>query len=145
MYIKGLHNKERTSQDGCSPALVMSMAYISGNILCSRKQTGTVSCFYSADKGTTVNLQSKDLFHEKVDSHIPQRLSHFPQLWNCFVYVQLVEDLELLAVRANGSTNGIRVLEPASASKGMQVVDKLCFGDPYSDQQGLPDVHSLTS
>lgn len=46
--------------------------------------------------------------------------------------MQLVDDLELLAVRANGSTNGIRVLEPASASKGKQFVDKLCFGDSYS-------------
>lgn len=43
--------------------------------------------------------------------------------------MQLVDDLELLAVRANGSTNGIRVLEPASASKGKQFVDILCFGD----------------
>lgn len=32
--------------------------------------------------------------------------------------MQLVDDLELLAVRANGSINGLRVLEPLSANKG---------------------------
>ena len=75
----------RTSQDGRSLELVISMAYMSGNILCSRKQTGTVICFYNADKGTTMILQSKDFFHEKVDVHVPQCQFHlkFPQLWNC--------------------------------------------------------------
>ena len=38
------------------------------------------------------------------------------KLQMCFL--QLVDDLELLAVRANATTNGIRVLESTSASKG---------------------------
>lgn len=41
---------------------------------------------------------------------------------NCTEYlygdVQLVDDLELLAVRANATINGLRVLEPPSANKG---------------------------
>lgn len=69
-------SSNRTSQDGRSLELVMSMAYICGNSLCSRKQTGTVICFYSADKGTTVIMQSKDFFHEIVDFHVPQCQCH---------------------------------------------------------------------
>ena len=35
-----------------------------------------------------------------------------------------MDDLELLAVRANATTNGLRVLEPVSANKGKTYLAK---------------------